>query len=209
MQEEALVNFPNLPQKLHVHCALHASNYIYVIGGRVEHEDEFSSTDDVWRLNLQSRDLNWEKISSMNEKRHVMGAAIHYHDTIVVTGGSNESLETLRSVECYIAALNEWKTLSPMNQPRWGNALVSCDGCLYALGGNDGENLSSVERMRELKGTWENVQPMQKPRTWLAAVNCEGTMYVIGGKTGQATSTTSKTVEKYNSTLNVWKYVKT
>ena len=168
---------------------------------------KFLFTADVWRLNLQNRDLNWEKISSMNEMRHVMGAAIHCHNTIVAAGGSNEISEALESVECYIAALNEWKTISPMIQPRWGNALVSCNGCLYALGRCDkNQFMSSVERIGDLKETWENVQPMQEPRSWLAAVNCEGTLYAIGGQAGKETSTISKTVEKYDGTTNKWAY---
>ena len=207
-QKASTTAFPKLPQKLSAHCALKASSFIYVIGGKVENNGEFSTTADAWRLNLQSRsDLNWEKISPMNKERYVMGADIHY-DTLVVAGGGDEKNVVLASAEYYIAALNEWKTISPLNQSRWGNALVSCNEYLYALGGHDGKQcMSSIEKIRDLKGKWENVQPMQESRRWLAAVDCEGTLYAIGGKTGKETSTTSKTVEKYDSILNVWVYV--
>ena len=48
---------------------------------------------------------------------------------------------------------------------------------------------------------------MQTPRRCLAAVNCDGVVYAIGGRFHYDSSTTLKTVEKYDSSANKWKYV--
>ena len=89
---------------------------------------------------------------------------------------------------------------------------MSCDECLYALGGyndddDDDEYLSFAERLSDLDGEWQNIQPMQTPRRWFAAVNCNGVVYVIGGQSGKENSSTLKSVEKYDSAENQWKYV--
>ena len=49
---------------------------------------------------------------------------------------------------------------------------------------------------------------MQTIRKSLAAVNCDGVVYAIGGQSpGIHKSTTLKTVEKYDSLTNTWKYI--
>ena len=205
-RDETPRHFPHLAQKLIAHCALKLSNYIYAIGGHaVSNNENLNVNANVWRLNLKKRNLNWEEVCPMNEERYVMGAAV-YHDAIVVAGGAGGDDETLASVEYYTASLNEWKTISSMNQPRSGSALVASNDYLYAIGGYDGkQNSATVERMKDLNGEWEDVQSMQVPRRWLAAVNCNGVLYAIGGQLGKDIKLQS--VEKYQPSLKAWVYV--
>ena len=96
-----------------------------------------------------------------------------------------------------------WKYAPPLIQCRDAFVHVSCDECLYALGGyntDDNEYLSSAERLTHLDGEWQNIEPMQTPRRWFAAVNCIGVVYAIGGKSGKENLVRLKSVEKYDST---------
>ena len=200
-------DYPDLPEK-HIlgHCSLTLSNHIYCIGGNLSNTSNLIGIDSVWRLNTKKLTSGWEQVASMNAKRCTMGAAV-YGDVIVVAGGSDENSYVIASTEVYQTSFNKWRTISPLKQQRHAHALVSCDGCLYAIGGRNGNCLASVERLDDLKGEWINIEPMQTPRNRVAAVNCDGVVYAIGGRSGGDSSTTLKTVEKYDSSANKWKYV--
>ena len=181
---------------------------IYCIGGDVKYVFQPKGVDCVWKLNSKEQTSEWEQVASMNVERCGMGAAV-YDDTIVVAGGCDANYHLLASTEVYQTFCNEWRIISPLKQRKSGNALVSCNGFLYALGGWDGYRcLSSVEKLGDLKGEWCNIEPMKTPRKLLAAVNCDGAIYAIGGQSGKEKSTSLKTVEKYDSTANTWKDVR-
>ena len=201
--------YANFDFGLHGHCSLMLNDHIYTMGGQYKRGDDFYTTNEVVKLNLKDENAKWEKVASMNKKRCVMGASV-YRDTLFVAGGSDQNHNSLASCEYYLPESNKWKYAPPLIQCRDGLALVSCDECLYALGGyntDDYEYLVSAERLTRLNGEWQNIQPMQTPRRWFAAVNCNGVMYAIGGRCGKEISTTLKSVEKYDSAGNQWKYV--
>ena len=201
------VNYPDLSVKIRAHCSLSLNGYIYCIGGDKTNENFLKGSDKVWRLNLKKPTSTWKQVASMNTKRCAMGATVN-GDVIVVAGGSSKFSLTLRSSEVYQPSFNKWQTISSLKRPKFANALVSCDGYLYAIGGcKDRSMLSSVERLSNLKRKWIDIESMQTPRGYVAAVNCDGVVYAIGGKSGKNDSTTLKTVEKYDSTANTWKYV--
>ena len=204
---ETFAEYPDLPEEIEAHCSLKFKDYVYCVGGTEPTKDIASSN--VYRSTLKQNSA-WEQVSSMNEARHVMGAAV-YFDAIFVVGGADEQRNQLASSEYYQVALNKWKTIAaPLNQKRSGHAVVSAGGYLYALGGfnKDDKHLSSVERLSDLSATsWKNIKPMQTPRKWFAAVNCDGEIYAFGGQNGNEDTTRLKTVEKYDSAANQWKYV--
>ena len=202
------VNYPDIPEmQMLTHCSLTLNDYIYCIGGNKSNTQNVSGIDNVWRLNSTKQNSGWEKVASMNTKRCLMGAAV-YGDVIVVAGGADENNFTLASTETYQTSFDTWQTISQLKQRRDENALVSCDGYLYAIGGSaDGKCLSSVERLDDLKGKWINIESMQTPRHWFAAVNCNGVVYAIGGQSGNDKSTKLKSVERYDPSANKWKYV--
>ena len=159
-------------------------------------------------MDLKENTLTWKQIASMNACRCIMGATV-YNDALIVAGGINEANHYLSSSETYLKQINEWKTVSPLNQARSSNELVSCDDGVFCLGGYDGKNeLSSVEHLSDLKSQWEFVEPMLTPRMWLAAVNFKGIVFAIGGMSKRFNDkSTLKSVEKYNSDKNKWTYV--
>ena len=207
LSNESSVNYPDIPVKIRAHCSLTLNGYIYCIGGDKTNEKFLKGSDKVWRLKLKKQTSTWKQVASMNTKRCAMGAAV-YGDVIVVASGASSISWALTSNEVYRPSFNEWQTISPFQRQRCAYALVSCDGHLYAIGGCDGRNmLPSVERLGDLKGKWNNIEPMQTPRGYVAAVNCDEEIYAIGGKSGKNDSTALKTVEKYDSSADKWKYV--
>ena len=195
--------------RLGSHCSLMLNDHIYTMGGRYKRGDDFYTTNEVVKLNLKDENAKWEKVVSMNKKRYTMGASV-YRDTLFVAGGSDQNFNSIASCEYYVTESNKWKYAHPLIQCRDAHALVSCDECLYALGGyntDDYEYLASVEKLTHLDGEWQNIQPMQTPRQWFPAVNCNGVVYAIGGQSGKENSAVLKSVEKYDPAGNQWKYV--
>ena len=204
---EPLKSYSDLPIHLDCHCSLKASNYIYCIGGRTEDDNgKSTSYKNVWKMNMNDATVEWQEVTSLNQKRCLMGGAV-FRDVLVVAGGVNEK-QTLTSVEYYQSAIDEWKTSSPLCQPRSSCVLVASNHFLFALGGwSNNRSLSSVERTENLKERWQQIQPMQIPRQYFAAVNCSGIIYALGGQSGKVSKTTTNTVERYDSDDDKWSYV--
>ena len=209
LSEDTHREYANFDVGLNSHCSLMINNHIYTMGGRRKRGNDLYTTNKVVKLNLKDENAKWEKVVSMNKKRYVMGASV-YRGTLFVAGGSNPDHDSVASCEYYLPESNKWKYAPSLIHCRAGHALVSCDECLYALGGyntDDSEYLASAERLTDLDGEWQNIQPMQTPRRWFAAVNCNGVVYANGGQSDKENSTTLKNVEKYDSAQNQWKYV--
>ncbi|CAK8684650.1 unnamed protein product [Clavelina lepadiformis] len=199
-------NYPDLPENNIVLCCtvLHG-NVVYAIGGTTEGSKNNSITNQVCRLDLKKDNLQWEEVASMKVRRGVMGASV-FNETIFVVGGGNENGDHLSSGEYYTSAVNKWSDISPMKQPRSGNAVVSCRGYIYSLGGyGSNKHLTSVERFHPGNDVWDDVPSMKVPRRWFAAVALNDThIYAIGGKAGNEDATVQKSVERYDVTTNKW-----
>ena len=203
--------YPDLPNLQYHSKALLLNGYIYNIGGslKIKISNHAEITNKVHRMNICDSEMKWEKVSSMNERRCMMGAAV-FKDFLVVAGGGKDVGRFHDKEEFYNPPLNKWKQFAKLNQERVFNQLVSCDGCLFAIGGNDGNQpLSLMEMLSDLNGTWEVVEAMNEPRAWFAAVNCQGQIYAIGGmnETSDGRKITLKSVEKYNPVKKRWTYV--
>ena len=193
-------SYPSLLFKFENHCCVKWNGFVYAIGG-------WLGSTKVCRMDIKNKNYSWKEVAGLNAGRDDMGATVH-NGTLVVAGGNGEYNQGLTSCEYYVAVTNEWKETSSMFQARSGNALVSCGGWLYALGGRVGENcLSSVERLSDINGTWKKSESMLKPRYLFAAVNCAHAMYAIGGKYGKNASTATKSVEKYYADGKKWLFV--
>ena len=206
LQGQALTRYPDLPMPMHNHCSLALNNFIYCMGGKAMGTSK--TLNDVWRLSLKSEKPQWNRISSMNQKRRGMGSTVHKGSLVVAGGRSMNSVLGLNldSVELYDLESDKWSFIPSMQQRRNDNALVSCEGKLYALGGSYGRlSLNSVERLEDFQRQWDYVKSMQHPRCMFAAVNCNGKVYAIGGVSHR---TTLKSVERYDPDANCWCFVK-
>ena len=206
MRDNKPADYPDFPVPVSGHDLLKLNNYVFCLGGKLIKDNCWKVTKRVWFYHVKDKSMKWKEAAPMIDERNLMGATVH-NDKLVVAGGHNGQ-RSVDAAEFYEMPLNRWNPISPLNQTRSGNALVSCKNCLYTLGGwGSGNYLSSVEMLRETDGEWEEVQPMQKCRNWLAAVSCGNVIYAIGGKSGEAPDTTTKTVEKYDPDKKKWIYV--
>ena len=207
----ALADYPDLPAKTNWHSSLNFCNVIFYIGGAAD----TAPTNKVWKMDLKKQMLQWKQVAPMKQSRCKMGATLHLNG-LAVAGGCTDFWAVLRSAEIYDADKNKWKRLSPMKSRRLHNALVSCQDCLYSIGGtadDDDYPLDSVEKLSSIEGKWENVQSMERPRSRFAAVACNKMIYAIGGLSGELSRDsdayeTLKSVERYDPVRNSWSFVK-
>ena len=203
--------YPDLPSLAFDSKSLELNGYIYSIGGNSNFEinEDMHITNKVYRMNANDSKLKWEEVCPMNETRFMMGAAV-FKDCLVVAGGGKTFYGFPIKEEIYNPELNKWQQISRLNQERVYNELVSCDGCLFALGGRDeNQPLSSVEKLSDLDGKWEVVEAMNEPRQGFAAVTCEEEIYAIGGcnMNNEGKDIALKSVEKYNPVEKKWSFV--
>ena len=76
---------------------------------------------------------------------------------------------------------------------------------LYAVGGYDGGNLSSVEWYDPALDAWEAVAPMATARCHLAVAVLDGKLYAVGGHNDNDGHLSS--AERYNPALDAWEEV--
>ena len=207
LSQETSKAYPKLDEKLRERFCLKLNDYIYVIAKQLG-TTLFSSTsnDVVLKLNTKEQNGKWKQVASFNEDKTSRRASV-FHGTLFVAGGFHRNLVTALS-DYYVPAINKWISGPQLNLGRCNHCLVTCDGCLYALGGNiEGNVSSSVETLADLKGTWQNIKPMQTPRREFAAVNCNEVVYAIGGCAHKIFIVSFNSVEKYDRNANRWKYV--
>ena len=205
--------YPDLPCPAFDSKSLELNGYIYSIGGSSKFktvEDMLDVTTKVYRLNINDSKMKWEEVCPLNEERFMMGATVFKDCLVVAGGGKTNGDEFPVNEEIYIPALNKWQQISKLNHERVFNELVSCNGYLFALGGNDGNRcLSSMEKLSNLDGEWDVVEAMNEPRACFAAVNCEGEIYAIGGykKNSDGKDIALKSAEKYSTVKRQWNSV--
>ena len=157
-----------MPQNFNLHKL---NDFVYSVGGCVE---GYKSTDKVYEVNLSETKMQWKEVASMAKARFDFGAAV-FDGKLVVNGTSN-----CPATESYDVKTNEWNEIAPTTRQKCCNALVAAEGALFAIGGYNLLDNSSVERLDDLHGQWKEVQPMNIPRHSFAAVFCKGFVYVYG-----------------------------
>ena len=196
--------YPALPQKVNYQFSLKVDDFVYCIGV-IANDFNVSSTDKVWRMKLHQTNMKWVEVASVTVRCCDFRATL-YKNGIAVIGGYDEKGSTFSKF--FDLSLNQWSALPSVNQDRSGHALVTCNGCLYCLGGLNAKEfsiLSSVEMLSDVNGFWQHVEPMQTEREEFTAVDIMDTIYAIGGCDNQFRSI--KSVEKYDPHSNTWIYV--
>ncbi len=172
---------PRRCNKLFIH-----DNDLYALGG-------FGGNllDSVERLRLDQPGSGWRLLEErLTMPRYVNGVK-RLGDFVYVLGGHAASGgQGLREVEMAALGRGElrWRGTSPMKQGRYGLAVTTFAGRLYALGGLSGlEYLSSVEMAlpdREGNvGKWQKTTPLPLPLANFIALNVRDFLYIIGGTT--------------------------
>jgi hypothetical protein len=106
----------------------------------------------------------------MSEQRHAC-AAVVLSDGVAVLGGSNGE-KSLASMEKFDCRMQQWLSMPPMRHPRKGlSAVLSPDSrFIYAIGGQDCDALSVVERYSVADAEWTEVEGLKTPRYNQASV---------------------------------------
>lgn len=103
--------------------------------------------------------------------------------------------------------VHPWTRAAPMPTPRVGLGAAAIGGRLYAVGGEDVNDLRNiVECYDPGTGTWTTRTPMPTPRSRFASVVIDDKMYVMGGIGRIASSGRGETtaVEQYDPATDTW-----
>lgn len=85
-----------------------------------------------------------------------------------------------------------------------GELALTLPPMVYVMGGedDDGQPLSSVERLCPTKGVWESAPSLRAPRKWCAGAAAAGHIYVVGG--WGADDDTLDSVDRFDPWRVVW-----
>jgi hypothetical protein len=167
----------------------------------------------------------WSTVASLNTGRQILAAASGpcqdnaISRCLYAIGGLNGSSTFLSSVESYTLP-NAWIYVASLGTARTTLGATSgpCQGntgttCLYALGGYNNGDLSSVEMYTPGNNNWSAVAPLNTARSGLRTTSgpCRGSigstcLYAIGGLDSNSNNALS-TVEMYNPSSNTWSTV--
>lgn len=154
-------------------------NQVLVFGGKIGAER--ASDSKLFDLKLKK----WT-VGPINLAEGKSGFGFCLLDKILFVAGGNNGNQILSSFDSFDLTSGKRLSLKPMNTARDELSLVHANGYLYAIGGggNDGENLRSVERYDLGLNRWEPVENMLIPRRAHSVVSLGSSIYVFGGFDG-------------------------
>ncbi|XP_077290105.1 kelch-like protein 23 [Arctopsyche grandis] len=183
------------PRRIIQKMALVGGNYLDVANTI----DIFDGLKNSWSL---SKNIGINKSSF---------ASVLVGDWIVIIGGYNFSNGSMTSVEYIDLKSGQKKPLKPLNQARYDFSAVTLrrgsSTDVYAIGGSDGDNLSSVERWSSNTGDWEIIAPMLVAISDHSASVIADKIYITGGEpseNGKWLSTNK--LQMYSVETNSWTY---
>jgi len=150
---------------------------IYVIGGDDGHDDRNPYSDVI---SLNTHLSAWRKVSPLQQKRSVCGAATLRGKMYVVGGYDGE--RAVETVEEFDPTTNTWRYVANLSQRRCSCGCAVIDGLLYAVGGVCGPlALNEVERYDPVTDQWTLVPAMQDGRSGCGVAELGGLLYAVGG----------------------------
>jgi len=201
-------------RRLFLSAATGPDGRIYAMGGLIYGgAGTFLSSVEAYTPSTNS----WTNAASLPAAQYGAGAATGPDGRIYNFGGNNASGSEIDSVEAYLTVATIWVHAAPLNTPRFTLATSNgpCQGntsatCLYAIGGYNGGDLSSVEMFTPSSNSWSNVTSLNTARSGLRATSgpCQGNtsatcLYAVGGYNNGYLSS----VEMYTPSSNSWSIV--
>ncbi|XP_060879866.1 kelch-like protein 2 isoform X2 [Metopolophium dirhodum] len=178
------------------------NDYIYAVGG----SDENSCVNSAEAFDCRTQ--TWRMISSMCTRRDsvVLGVLNNLLYAVGGCNGRDNSIQYLKSVECYYPSIDTWKPVAEMCVPRIAAGVGVLDGILYVVGGYDGTNThKSAEAYQPSTGVWTTIPDMHFCRYYPGVTVLNGLLYVVGGCDKNTPSLDS--AEFYNPNTNTWTMV--
>jgi serine/threonine protein kinase len=145
-----------------------------VLGGWMNDAGKNVAADQVWRV----VNGHWVQLPHMLQPRAAAAAAA-VGGRIVVVGGVDASGALLNSTEVFDG--NAWTLGAPMPTPRQMLAAASDGKLLYAVGGTNGADLSTVEAYDPTANTWTSLPALPKARSDLGVTIADGRLVAPGG----------------------------
>lgn len=132
------------------------------------------------------------------------GAAVAYHDEIVVIGGwapANGNLSGLVSGKVFALRGGTWVELAPLNHPRVAEAAAVVGDHIVVVGGQDGRLVGTTE---VFDGTrWTDAAPIPTPREHLSATTDGTYVYAVGGR-NLSSDKNSAAFERFDPATGAW-----
>jgi N-acetylneuraminic acid mutarotase len=125
----------------------------------------------------EPKELVWEEKAPVSVARWAYDGIVELGGKIYFVGGYNGSAMNL--VESYDPSTDQWSTVQPMSQARYGSACSVLDGKIYAIGGL---NLSTVEIYDPASDTWTSGTPLPSSTSFAGAITIDGKIFLVGGK---------------------------
>ncbi|KAF7242819.1 Gigaxonin [Varanus komodoensis] len=130
-----------------------------------------------------------------------------YSECIVTVGGEERASRKPSAVMRCMCPLYDpnrqlWIELAPLSTPRINHGVLSAEGFLFVLGGQD-ENkvtLSSGEKYDPDTNSWSSLPPMNEARHNFGLVEIDGVLYVLGGEDGEQELISMESYDIYNRT---------
>jgi hypothetical protein len=153
----------------------------------------------------------WERVGELSMQRTDF-AAVAANGRLYVVGGRLLSSERPRST--LVApilpdgSVGTWQVTSLLNEQRSSNAAATHNGYIYAIGGDGGPPLNTVEFARinpdGSLGAWQLASNMIKARQWLPALVTNGYLYAIGGLSSSFEYTVEKAAINPDGSIGAW-----
>ncbi len=123
---------------------------------------------------------SWTESTPVLEARKDFGMSVIAGE-VYISGGHSAMYLQMASVERYSPLSNTWSSVAAMPTAIYGHGACSVNGCMYVLGGHDGQDyLQRVLKYDTGSDSWSEVATMPAARAWAAAVDSD--IYVIGGE---------------------------
>jgi len=128
------------------------------------------------------------------------------HEKLFVIGGTDNSYNSLSSMQQLCNVDKKWKEVKSLNVPRHNFAAVACNNFIYAIGGygSRDETNRSVEKYDAKADKWSFVKSMNISRWDHAACVLRGKIIVVGGNSDGGRV---KIIESYDPTTDEWTVV--
>ncbi|XP_029291793.1 kelch-like protein 10 [Cottoperca gobio] len=140
----------------------------------------------------------WVNVSNNQGAPRAYHGAVFLDGSVYCVGG----IEQFRSMHRFDLATHTWQVVTSMHSSRCYVSVTVMDGCIYAIGGYDGQDrLNTAERYQPRNNQWTLIASMHERRSDSSCTTLHGRVYICGGFNG---SECLLSAECYNPETNQW-----
>ncbi|XP_054477431.1 kelch-like protein 32 isoform X4 [Anoplopoma fimbria] len=188
------------------HCVAVMGNFLFVVGGEVEHATGRTCAVRT-ACRYDSRGDCWTEIAPMKACREhfVLGVLGQY---LYAVGGRNELRQVLPSVERYCPKRNKWMFVQPFDRSLSCHAGCVADSLLWVSGGvtNTAQYQNRLMVYDPEQDQWLAHSPMLQRRVYHVMVAVRRQLYVLGGNDLDYNNDRIlvRHIDSYNMDLDQW-----